>query len=169
MAVLNKLTDYSFILETDAGEQLGIIVDYSAGTTERTGLELFNNDGVYPFNSLTELEEMIGEPFKVKEKEQTDITTSTKEIDGYPVNDTDTIIGVSVNEDTGYPVFRKSERSKKLFYPGWWVVQTAEGDYLARLTLSVDIYNERKDTGKIFGPFKTYMECNYQLKSLSQK
>jgi|AGFT01.1.fsa_nt_gi hypothetical protein len=166
MAVLNKLTDYSFILENEAGEQLGILVDYSAGTTDRTGIELFNNDGVYAFNSLTELEEMLGESFQVKEKEQNDSTVSTKEIDGYPVNDTDLTIGVETDSVTGYPVFRKSQRSKKQFYPGWWVVQTAAGDYLARLTLSVDIYEERKDSGKIFGPFKTYMECNYQLKSL---
>lgn len=166
MAVLKKLTDYSFILETHAGEQLGIIVDYSAGTSERTGIELFNPDGAFKFDSLKELEEMIGDTFEIQEKEETDQTISTKEIDGYPVNDTDLIIGISSDPISGYPTFRKSTRSKKEFIPGWWVVQTGAGGYLARLTLSVDIYNERKDTGEIFGPFKTYMEANYQLKSL---
>jgi len=166
MAILKKLTDYSFILETHAGEQLGIVVDYSAGTSERTGIELFNQDDVFQFKSLSELEESIGETFEVQEKELNDNTVSTKEIEGYPVNDTDLIVDIKIDPITGYPTFRKSTRSKKQFIPGWWIVQTGKGSYNPRLTLSLDNYNERKDTGEIYGPYKTYMEANYQLKSL---
>lgn len=166
MAILKKLTDYSFILETHTGEQLGIIIDYNAGTTDQTGIELFNQDGIFKFNSMTELEETIGDTFEIQEKELTDYTSSTKEIEGFPVNDSDLIVDIRTDPITGYPTFRKSTRSKKQFIPGWWIVQTGKGSYLPKLTLSLDIYNERKDTGELFGPYKTYMEANYQLKTL---
>lgn len=166
MSVLRKLTDYSFILETSTGEQLGIVVDYSAGTTERTGIELFNPDGVFKFDTISELEELLGDTLRIQEKEETNQYVSSKEIDGYPVNDTDLIIDISSDPISGYPTFRKSKRSKKVFIPGWWVVQTSTGNYLTRLTLSLDIYNARKDTEEVFGPFKSFMEANYKLKSL---
>lgn len=166
MAILKILTEYSFIIETATGEKMGILVDYDEGTTERTGVEFFGPDGVLKFDSLSELESLLGEKFEYSEIEVTDANVSSKFLGEYPINDTDSIIDILYDDPLGIGTFRKSNRSKKRFYPGWWIVKTEAGTYNPRLTMSVDIYNERNNTDALYGPFKSYMEVTYNLKQL---
>ncbi|EBS4516370.1 hypothetical protein DQT32_02935 [Salmonella enterica subsp. enterica serovar Braenderup] len=166
MANLKILTDYSFIVETKTGEKMGILVNYDEGTTEKTGIEFFTGDGTFKFDSLSELETLLGEEFTYSEVEVTDATNTSKALGDYPINDTDSIVDIQYDDPLGIGTFRKSNRSKKRFYPGWWVVRTESGSYLPRLTISVDIYNERNNTEALFGPYKSYMDVTYMLKQL---
>lgn len=166
MAVLKILTDYSFIVETNIGEKIGILINYDEGTTENKGIEFFSPDGNIKFNSMDELENLLGEKFTYKDIEIKDSHSDTKSIDEYPVNDTDNIIDVQSDPLIGISTFRKSTRSKKRFYPGWWILKNESGTYNPRCTLSVDIYNERNGTDSLHGPFKTFMEVTYTLKQL---
>lgn len=167
MAVLTILTDYSFIVETNTGEKIGILVNHDESHTELKGVEFFTPDGVVQFNSLSELEDLLGEKFTYKEVQKNDEETNTKFIGEYPVNDTDSVIDIQDDPVVGLSTFRKSTRSKKRFYPGWWLVRTEAGEYLPRCSISVDIYTERNSTDALHGPFKTYMELNYKLKQLN--
>lgn len=166
MAILKILTEYSFIVETGTGEKMGILVNYDEGTTERTGIEFFTSDGILKFDNMSSLEELLGEKFTYQEIEVTDSTNASKALGDYPINDTDNIIDIQYDDPLGIGSFRKSARSKKRFYPGWWLVRGENGTYLPRLTLSVDIYNERNNTEALYGPFKTYMDVTYTLKQL---
>lgn len=166
MAVLTILTDYSFIVETNTGEKIGILVNHDESYTEQTGVEFFTSDCVVKFDSISELEELLGEKFQYKEVQKTEEENNTKFIGEYPVNDTDLVIDIQDDPTVGMSTFRKSARSKKRFYPGWWIVRTEAGEYNPRCTISVDIYNERNGTEALHGPFKTFMELNYILKQL---
>ncbi len=166
MAVLKKLTDYSFIVETETQEKLGIMVNYDEGTSERTGIDFFTSTSRLSFSTVAELEKVLGEPLTYKESETTDSTDVSKALGDYPINDTDTIHDIQFDDPLGIGTFRKSNRSKKRFYPGWWLVKGENGTYSSRLTLSVDIYNERNNTDALYGPFKTYMDVTYTLKQL---
>lgn len=166
MAILKVLTEYSFIVETNTGEKMGILVNYDEGTTERTGLEFFTSTGILKFNTISELEELLNETFTYAEIVVTDSTNASKALGDYPINDTDTIIDILYDDPLGIGTFRKSTRSKKRFYPGWWLVRSENGTYLPRLTLSIDIYNERNNTEALYGPFKTYMDLTYTQKQI---
>lgn len=161
MAILKRLTDYSFIAETDSSEKIGILIDHDKSTTEYTGIEFFTSDGVLKFDSITELEQLLGTPFKYEEVKVKD--TNTKFVGEYPVNDTDSVYDIQ-DDETGISTFKKSEKSKKRFYPGWWLVKAESGSYNPRCTISTDTYNEHKDD--IYGPYKTFMELTYQQKNL---
>jgi len=67
MAILKILTEYSFIVETNTGEKMGILVNYDEGTTERKGLEFFTSTGVLKFNTISELETILNEPLTYAE------------------------------------------------------------------------------------------------------
>ena len=166
MAILKILTEYSFIVETNTGEKMGILVNYDEGTTERKGLEFFTSTGVLKFNTISELETILNEPLTYAEIVVTDSTNASKALGDYPINDTDTIIDILYDDPLGIGTFRKSTRSKKRFYPGWWLVRSENGSYLPRLTLSIDIYNERNNTEALYGPFKNYMDLTYTQKQL---
>jgi hypothetical protein len=166
MAILKVLTEYSFIVETNTGEKMGILVNYDEGTTERTGLEFFTSTGILKFKTISELEELLNETFTYAEIVVTDSTNASKALGDYPINDTDTIIDILYDDPLGIGTFRKSTRSKKRFYPGWWLVRSENGTYLPRLTLSIDIYNERNNTEALYGPFKTYMDLTYTQKQI---
>lgn len=166
MAILKVLTDYSFIVETNTGEKMGILVNYDEGTTERTGIEFFNQDGSFKFDGMSDLQALLGEEFTYAEIEVTDATNTSKALGDYPINDTDSIIDILNDDPLGIGTFKKSARSKKRFYPGWWLVRSESGAYTPRLTLSVDIYNERNNTEALYGPFKTYMDVSYTLKQI---
>lgn len=166
MAVLKILTEYSFIVETTTGEKMGILVNYDEGTTERKGIEFFTSTGTLKFDSMAGLEELLGEKFTYAEIVITDSTNASKALGDYPINDTDTIIDILYDDPLGIGTFRKSSRSKKRFYPGWWLVRSENGLYLPRLTLSTDIYEERNNTEALYGPFKTYMDLTYTQKQL---
>lgn len=163
MPTLKKLTETSFILENDLLEKIGIVVDYTnIPNSQKTGVELFTTDGIIQFNSISEISELLGEDIVIKEKETNNNTSNTKSIGGYPINDTDSVHDVIENENE-LPTFKKSSRSKKRFYPGWWIVPTESGNsVLPRLTLSV----ESSGLPGILGPFKTYMELNFELKKI---
>lgn len=66
MAILKKLTDYSYIAETDSSEKIGILIDHDRSPTEYKGVEFFTSDGVLKFDSLNELEELLGTPLNMK-------------------------------------------------------------------------------------------------------
>ena len=161
MAILKRLSDYSFIAETDSSEKIGILIDHDKSTTEYSGIEFFTSDGVLKFDSITKLEQLLGTPFKYEEVKVKD--TNTKFVGEYPVNDTDSVYDIQ-DDETGISTFKKSEKSKKRFYPGWWLVKAESGSYNPRCTISTDTYNEHKDD--IYGPYKTFMELTYQQKNL---
>lgn len=166
MPSLKKLTETSFILENDFSEKIGIVIDYTnVPNSEKSGVELFSTDGVINFKSISEISELLGEEIIIKDKEKNDSTTNTKSISGYPINDTDSIHDV-IEEEGSLPTFRKSMRSKKRFYPGWWIVPTENGSsLLPRLTISVESLDEKSG---IHGPYKTYMEMNFNMKKLQE-
>ena len=166
MAVLKVLTDYAYIVETVQGDKLGLLVDHNADSTENTGIEFVSTDGTLKFSTIQELEEILGEPFTYKEVEVKDNTQSTKSIGDYPVNETDSVFDIRVDEVTGMSTFSKSKKSKKRFYPGWFLVQSSTGTYNPRLTISTDIYEERINTDALHGPYKTFMEVTYAQKGL---
>lgn len=166
MAVLKILTDYSFIVETNTGEKIGILVNHDESHTELKGVEFFTSDGVVRFDSIDELETLLGEKFTYKEVEVRDESAASKFLGEYPVNDTDLVLDIQDDPTVGMSTFKKSARSKKRFYPGWWLVRTEAGEYNPRCTISVDIYNERNSTEALYGPYKTFMELNYALKQL---
>lgn len=161
MAILKRLTDYSFIAETDNSTKIGILIDHDKSTSEYRGVEFFTSDGVLKFDSLAELEQLLGTPFKYEEVQVKD--SNAKFVGDYPVNDTDSVYDVQEGAD-GITTFRKSEKSKKRFLPGWWLVKSESGTYNPRCTISTDTYNEHKDN--IYGPYKTFMELTYQQKNL---
>lgn len=161
MAILKKLTEYSFIAESDGSEKIGILIDHDKSPTEYSGVEFFTADGVLKFSSITELEELLGTPFKYEEVQVKD--NNTKTVGDYPINDTDSVYDVQEGEN-GLCTFRKSEKSKKRFFPGWWLVKSENGTYNPRCTISTDTYNDHKDD--IYGPYKTFMELTYQQKNL---
>lgn len=161
MAILKKLTEYSFIAESDGSEKIGILIDHDKSPTEYSGVEFFTSDGVLKFSSITELEELLGTPFKYEEVQVKD--KNTKTVGEYPINDTDSVYDVQEGE-AGLYTFRKSVKSKKRFFPGWWLVKSESGTYNPRCTISIDTYNDHKDD--IYGPYKTFMELTYQQKNL---
>lgn len=161
MAILKKLTEYSFIAESDGSEKIGILIDHDKSPTEYSGVEFFTADGVLKFSSITELEELLGTPFKYEEVQVKE--NNTKTVGDYPINDTDSVYDVQEG-DNGLCTFRKSEKSKKRFFPGWWLVKSESGTYNPRCTISTDTYNDHKDD--IYGPYKTFMELTYQQKNL---
>lgn len=166
MPVLKILTDYAFIAETNAGDKIGILINHAEDSTERNGIEFICPDGTLEFNTIEELESIMGEKFTYKEVETKDATTSSKSIGDYPVNDTDSVYDVQEDPTTGYSTFSKSKKSKKRFYPGWFLVKSSTGTYNPRMTISTDIFDERIDTDELYGPFKTFMEVTYKLKGL---
>lgn len=166
MVILKILTQYSFIVETETSEKIGILVNYDEGTTEKTGIEFFNSDGIFKFNNIKELEDLLGEEFVYSEIEITDMTNTSKALGEYPINETDNIIDILYDDPLGIGTFRKSTRSKKRFYPGWWIVKTDNGNYQPRLTISIDIYNEKNNSESLFGPFKTYMDVTHTMKNI---
>ena len=166
MAVLKTLTDYSFIVETVQGDKLGLLINHHFDSTERTGIEFVTSDGTLEYKTIEELEELIGEKFTYKDIEIKDSTSSSKSLGDYPINDTDNIFDVQNDEITGMQTFSKSKKSKKRFYPGWWLVRTSTGTYNPRMTISTDIYTERFGTEELYGPYKTYMEVTYAQKGL---
>lgn len=166
MAVLKTLTDYSFIVETLQGDKIGLLINHNEDSTDNTGIEFITTDGVLRFSTISELEEIIGETFTYKEIEVKDNTTSSKSLGDYPINDTDSVFDVQNDDSTGMQTFSKSKKSKKRFYPGWWLVKTSTGTYNPRMTISTDIYAERIDSDALFGPYKTFMEVTYAQKGL---
>lgn len=166
MAILKVLTEGSYIVEMLDGEKMGILIDYNEGITEKTGVEFLSKDGKFEFESITELEQLLGVEFKYEQLEEKDDNVSSKFIGEYPINDTDTIVDVQYDDPLGIGTFRKSTRSKKRFYPGYWIVKAESGTYNPRLTISVDIYEERKDTDLLRGPYKSFMEVTFELKKL---
>lgn len=169
MAILKVLTEYSYIATTSTGEKMGILVNYDAGMTERTGIEFFSPDGTFKFSTLAEFEELLGEKFIFEEiqiPEGSENSKTQKSLGDYPINDTDIMIDIQTCDELQIGTFRKSERSKKRFYPGWWILKSENGKYLPRLTLSVDIYNQRNGTDELYGPFKTYMDVTHTLKQI---
>ncbi|WPJ50606.1 hypothetical protein RCIP0023_00564 [Klebsiella phage RCIP0023] len=161
MPVLKPLTTYSYIIETESSEKIGLIVDHNKTNNNLTGVEFFTKDGVVKFDNMNELEDLLG-TFVYKELKETNIQENTKFIGDYPVNDTDNVY--DVQEGIPISTFRKSEKSKKRFYPGWWLIKSESGVYNPRCTISTDTYDENKDS--LYGPFKTFMELTYQQKQL---
>lgn len=161
MPILKALTQYSYIIETDASEKIGLIVDHNKTSDSSSGVELFTKDSIGKFESMEELESLLG-TFKYKELKETNTQENTKFIGDYPVNDTDNVYDVQEGEPIS--TFRKSEKSKKRFYPGWWLVKSESGVYNPRCTISTDTYEQYKDS--LYGPFKTFMELTYQQKKL---
>lgn len=166
MAFMKKLTEYSFIIETNKNEKIGVVVNYDEGTTEKTGIEFFSSNGSMKFSNISELENVIGEKIKYKEQEVNTEHINTNFIDEYPVNDTDKIYNIEKDEDLGISTFNKSKSSKKKFYPGWWIIKNESGSFSPRCTISVSNYNLKKENEEIHGPFKSYMEMSYVLKNL---
>ncbi|WNA15995.1 hypothetical protein XaC1_352 [Xanthomonas phage XaC1] len=167
MAILKKLTEYSYILETNTKEKIGIVVDYSQSSSDKSGIEFFNAKGRLAFDSIDSLAGLIGDSIVYEEVQETSSTDNTKYIDEYPINDTDSVHDVKDDTEYNMKTFSKSKRSKKRFLPGWWVVQSLDGTTTtARLTISVDTYKERELGKTLYGPFKTYMEVSYQMKKV---
>lgn len=167
MAILKRLNEYSYILESDKKEKIGVVVDYTESSSEKNGIEFFNKAGTMKFNSIAELEEIIKSKIKIEERENLVPTETTKSIDDYPVNETDSIHDIQDDTSTGLKTFSKSKRSKKRFYPGWWIVQSTEATtFTPRLTISVDTYNAKELNTTLYGPFKTFMEVTFEMKKL---
>lgn len=159
---MKKISDASYVLLSELNEKIGLLVDYTENQDEdSSGFELFTTDGNIKVQSLPELEEILNCKFIEKEE---DLSTKsyTNDIDGYPVNDTDTIIDIQYDALTGLKTFRKSERSKTRFYPGWWIVTPNGSPTKPRLTISTKTYED--ETVIKTGPYKTYMEVTYNLK-----
>ncbi len=166
MAILKKLTDFSYILETDQKEKIGIVVDYSNSDSEKTGIEFFSTRGRIPFESMDALSKLIGDNIKYEEVKVQD-SESKKFIEEYPINETDSVHDLKDDEELKMKTFSKSKRSKKRFLPGWWIVTNTETSVnTPRLTISVDTYKEKELNKTLHGPFKTYMEVTFQLKKL---
>lgn len=157
-----KLTATSYTLITESREKLGLLIVYSE-SEENEGIELFTMDGSFQFKSIdsmcTSLKFNID--FSSSETEETSNEVSLME---YPVNDTDTILDVQSDPVLNLPTFKKSERSKVRFYPGYWIVTTESGEVASRLTVSLSTYEKYKDT--ILGPYKTFMEVTYNMKKI---
>lgn len=166
MAILRKLTEYSFILETDTKEKIGIVVDYSSSSSEKTGIEFFSTRGRIAFDSMNALAELIGDKIQMEEVKVQD-SESKKFIDDFPINETDSVHDVQEDAEYNMKTFSKSKRSKKRFLPGWWIVYNAETSTATpRLTISVDTHKEKELNKTLYGPFKTYMEVTFQMKKL---
>lgn len=167
MAILKKLTEYSYILETNTKDKIGIVVDYSMSSSDKTGIEFFNAKGRMAFSSLKELSAIIGDAIIMEEIEEPDSVDNSKYLDEYPINDTDSVFDVKDDDELKIKTFSKSKRSKKRFVPGWWIVQSTDSDTVtSRLTISLDTYKERELGKTLHGPFKTYMEVTHQMKKL---
>ena len=166
MAILKKLTEYSYILETDTKEKIGIVVDYSNSGSEKSGIEFFSTRGSITFDSIEALSKLIGDDIKMEEIKVQDNETK-KFIDDYPINDTDSVHDVKDDDELNMKTFSKSKRSKKRFLPGWWIVSNTETNISTpRLTISKDTYGEKELGKTLHGPFKTYMEVTFHLKKL---
>lgn len=157
-----KLTPTSFTLTTESREKLGLLIVYSE-SEENEGVELFTLDGSFPFSSTEEMCSVLNLDIDFTEI-NSDSSVKETNLSEYPVNDTDTIIDVQNDPILNIPTFRKSERSKVRFYPGYWIVTTDTGEVAPRLTVSQSTYEKYKET--ILGPYKTFMEVTYNMKKI---
>lgn len=155
-----RITDDSFILKMDiVQEKIGILVDYK-NSKNFNGVELFLKGSSVKYNSLEELQNELKFDIEfIKEKET---ISSNIDMMDYPIMDGDSIIDVQICPLLNVPTFRKSERSKVRFYAGWWLVPSSTGELTPRCTISIDTYEKNKDV--IQGPYKTFMELNYNKK-----
>lgn len=169
MSTLKEITETSYILYSDNGDKLGLLFDYTQ-LENKSGYELIFSDGnKTSFDTLGELETLLGSTITIEKTEIViDNNNSTKMLDDYPINDTDNVYDVD-NIENGIPSFKKSKRSQKRFYPGWWIIKSPKGEYQPRLTISLDIYKEQSSTNTIHGPYKTFMEVTYNINELQKE
>lgn len=157
-----KLTPTSYTLITESREKLGILIIYSE-SEENEGIELFTMDGSFQFISIESMCSSLKFNIDFDSSETKEPITEVGLME-YPVNDTDTILDVQNDAILNIPTFKKSERSKVRFYPGYWIVTTESGEVSSRLTVSLGTYEKYKDT--ILGPYKTFMEVTYNMKKI---
>lgn len=170
---LKEITESSYIVYSGTGEKVGIVIDYSNHKFKK-GLEYITVEGtITPYGSYDELQTVFDSDIEFEKKEITETELrNVKFLDEYPINETDELLDVlEPTEDSVVNVstFRKSKRSKKRFYPGWWITKSENKDeYVTRLTLSTDIVEERIGSGELHGPYKTHMEVTFNLNELQK-
>lgn len=124
------------------------------------GVEILTNNGFEQFGTMDAFTEKYGSVTYTEEEEVTFESSSTaQDLDGYPVMETDVEpLDVVLDEALGVKSFRRSARSKKRYYAGWFAIQE-RGKWVTKLTLPVDKYESCIETGTVKGAFKTQLEA----------
>ena len=150
------LSDCSWILQDDKGNKMGII-SYNANKEKYL---LITEDIDIELGSMQELSEGLGQPVHFKERQA--ITEVHKDLFGYPTcHDIATDVEQLKN---GIVQYMPGGKSKKLFYAGYWVVTDKSNNWVYRLSLSKEMYNQSTSDGKIHGPYKDRMQANFMVK-----
>lgn len=172
MPKLRKLTANSYLCTSTNGERYGVLVDNTDryySDSEKSPYTLYTSTGIKQYNNIEDLKELDGLKVKIDEPPHDEIQHTVSELGDYPVNSTDTIHEVQEDSEIGIPTFKKSTRTSIRYYPGWFIIKTADGKYTPKLTISTKSYAERAEKSEVQGPYKNYMLMNAELKELQKK
>lgn len=125
--IANEISPTSWILSSDVGERLGLLVK------KESSYEIFSLTDTQKFDTIGDIGEIIFKDKQIDDREMT--------VMGYPTGQTSIFI---IEDDL--PMFKKSERSKTIFLAGYWKV-----DGKIVLCPKVDTLSDKED---IDGPFK---------------
>ncbi len=161
MAVANQLTNNAWILETNAGEKLGVM-----SLTEESGIYTITSTGTQvTFNSLEELEIAINERVTIKEREQTGVIF--KDIEGYPIQH-EAPEDIKTDVD-GVISYSAGKRKRSRFLAGYWAVKGTEIWY-PKLGITETNRQQLIDEGFVpVGPFKDKVEASFAAKRANKE
>lgn len=161
MAVAKELTQYSWMLETDKGDKLGLI----SFSIEKDKYFLIGEDIQIEFESFGELAGMLGE--HVTQESRKDIEIKYSAIEGWPIYH-NVYLDVKTDEQ-GRVTYRASERSSVVFYAGYWVVPNPERTgYIMRVSASTDMVEQAEADGfPARGPFNDKVQAKFTAKQLT--
>lgn len=147
-------TTLCYIARDDIGTRIGVLWD---GVSK---VEFLTEQGFETFTSMNEFTAKYGDVSYVEEEEVSfESSACVQDLDGYPVLETDVdLLDVELDEKMGVKSFRRSARSKKRYYAGWFAL-VERGKWVTKLTLPVDKYESCIDEGTVKGAFKTQLEA----------
>lgn len=147
-------TNLCYVARDDIGTRIGVLWDL------KHGVEYLTETGFTKYANMDEFIETHGAVSYVEEEEVTfESTTNVHDLDGYPVMETDVdLLDIELDEKMGVKSFRRSARSKKRYYAGWFAL-VERGKWVTKLTLPVDKYESSVEQGNVKGAFKTQLEA----------
>lgn len=156
MAIASALTSNSWILETDAGEKLGVM-----SLNDETGQYTITSISTQvSFGTWEELEIAINERVKVKEREVT--TAVFKDIEGYPIQH-ENPQDIQTDED-GVISYSSGKRKRSRHLAGYWAIKGTEIWY-TKMCITDNNRKQLIEEGfEPIGPFKDKVEASFAAK-----
>lgn len=153
--IRKDVTNICFIARDDIGTRIGVFWELD------NGVEFLTEAGFEKFSTMDEFIEKYGAVSYTEEEEVSfeSSAATAQDLDGYPVMETDVdLLDIELDETLGVKSFRRSARSKKRYYAGWFAM-VERGKWVTKLTVPVDKYESCIEAGTIKGVFKTQLEA----------